>query len=516
MVPETAQRSLFSEQWEGGAAEPSGVEEVSDFIAPDPERIFIGEQRLREYLEANGMGWVLRMREVLMEMDLTGIRVKYDPAGRRPIDPAVLLGLILYGMLMKQWSLRELEALARRDVGAWWLLGGLTPDHSTIGNFITRHEAELSGESFEALTRQLLKRLKIRGTDVAGDGTVIEAMASRYHVLKEEALREQVARMRKQAVAEPENRQVQEKAQRLEEASIALRERQTKREGQGKQGKAISISPVEPAAYVQPLKNKTNRPSYKPSVLANEYRIIVGQYVDASSETAAIEPMLDQHERVVGEAVARLSLDAGYSNATVFSVAIAREIDLLCPAGKAEQGQWEKRGPGGRFGKRRFQYQEAEDVYLCPAGNQLIYESCGKDKAGREYNKYRGDACSECRLRTQCTMSAQGRTVKRYAVDEYKEAMSQVLSQRGARKKYRQRKVIVEPVFSELRYRQGLTRFQRRGTQKVRVEFSLHCMAYNVRRACRLEDPGLFVCLTVRIYDKNSKILGSGGIIIIF
>lgn len=117
-------------------------------------------------------------------------------------------------------------------------------------------------------------------------------------------------------------------------------------------------------------------------------------------------------------------------------------------------------------------------MYVCPAGKQLrqIWQ-------GKEYRKYGCSDCAGCSLRDKCTDSKNGRTIKRYSVDEYKEVMQQVLSQPQAQAKYRQRQAMVEPVFSEIKLIQGLTRFKRRGLQKVRVEFSLHCMAYNLRKA---------------------------------
>jgi hypothetical protein len=67
----------------------------------------------------------------------------------------------------------------------------------------------------------------------------------------------------------------------------------------------------------------------------------------------------------------------------------------------------------------------------------------------------------------------------RYQGEELKEAMAQVLSQPAARAKYQRRQAIVEPCFAELRERQGLKRFHRRGLAAVRVEFALHCIAFN-------------------------------------
>lgn len=44
---------------------------------------------------------------------------------------------------------------------------------------------------------------------------------------------------------------------------------------------------------------------------------------------------------------------------------------------------------------------------------------------------------------------------------------------------------IVEPCFAELRERQGLRRFHRRGLPGVRVEFALHCIAFNLKKTAR-------------------------------
>lgn len=57
------------------------------------------------------------------------------------------------------------------------------------------------------------------------------------------------------------------------------------------------------------------------------------------------------------------------------------------------------------------------------------------------------------------------------------------MEQPQAKRLFAQRKAMVEPVFSALRERQGLNRFRRRGLSRVRLEFRLHLMAYNLGRA---------------------------------
>lgn len=68
----------------------------------------------------------------------------------------------------------------------------------------------------------------------------------------------------------------------------------------------------------------------------------------------------------------------------------------------------------------------------------------------------------------------------------------QVLKDSRAQEKYRKRKSMVEPAFAEIKERQGLKRFHRRGLLKVRLEFALHCVAFNIKRASRLEKRAFF------------------------
>ena len=51
---------------------------------------------------------------------------------------------------------------------------------------------------------------------------------------------------------------------------------------------------------------------------------------------------------------------------------------------------------------------------------------------------------------------------------------------------FSQRKSMVEPVFSNLRGRQGLNRFRRMGLKAVMREFALHAVAHNISRALAL------------------------------
>jgi len=439
------------------------AEPVADerFLTGAEGEFFFGSQRLDEYLNAIALGWVLRLRALLEEMSWEDLTKSYTDDGRRAIHPRVLVGLIVYGILRQQWSLRQLEQLALSDLGAMWVTGRLQPDHSTIGKFIVKHAEVLSAEFFVTLVKHLVSKLKITAGTVAIDGTVIEAAVSHFNVLRAEALKQ---------------------SELSEQARAILEERKTEREAKGRDGDATMLAPGEPEAVVQQTKQDTWRPSYKPSALRHESGLVIAQGVHASSETAPVASLLSQHLAVFAIEPPRLLADAGYSSVKLLEDLSNRNIDALIVAGANTREPWVKQQRQGKFPKTNFRYDATADLYHCPAGRTLVRARPARDQRGRKYVVYEGRECSSCPLLAQCTKSTR-RRINRYEGEEYKEAMAQVLQQPAALKQWRRRAGIIEPLFAELRERQRLTRFHRRGIEKVRVEFALHCAAFNLRLA---------------------------------
>jgi transposase len=446
------------------------------FKAGNPERLFIGEEPLQNYLIDSGKGWVIRFRAMLFEQDASGFIEKYTSTGRKPYHPFLILGLILYGAQMGRWSLRQLEDLAKLELGAWWICGGLRPDHSTIGDFIHLHSELLSAEFFINLTSNLVKRLGISSGSVAGDGTVIEAASSRFKMLKREAAEEALAKAKKES---GEDSETTKKCQTALE-TVEERDRKRKRKGRGKN--AAKVCPDEPEATVQPRKDGVMRPSYKPSILADKNRLIVGQHVDPNSEMASVVPMLEQYRGVFDSLPMTSLWDGNYNTFEMLELSISTDMNVLCGVAPDQESPSKKQIP-----KSDFRYDESQDEYICPEGQRLKYRKSGTNN-GRPYREYQCQSCNGCKKREKCTKSKTGRSIIRYQGEELKEAMRDVLEQPRAKRHFRYRKAFVEPPFGELHYKQGLHRFRRKGMKKVRVEFALHCMAYNLTRVVRREE----------------------------
>ncbi len=498
-LPETAQQTLFAEVTDEPVCETPSKDGPVEFVNPSPEKIFVGNESLQGFLENSGLGWVIRLRSLLESSDMKPFVRAYKPTGRRPFHPVMMLGLIVYGVLQRQWSLRELEMLSKRDVGAWWLCGGRHPDHSTIGRFVSKHADVLTEEYFVSLTTMLVKKLKLSVGTVAGDGTVIESAADGYQIIKEDAARQAAREARKESEAQPEDVAARRKADNAEAIANSVQKKARLLREQGKKTDKIKVSPADPEAVIQKTKKGTFKLAYVPSVLANKERYIMGHHLDPSDETACVMPMINQYQSITG-ALPKLALfDGNYSNLTVLSLSVELDMDILCPSGKVSQGDFEKsKTRGDKISKYVFVFDSENNCYVCPAGQKLEYKGRDGKRAGQVKFRYQCSKCDDCEMRPQCTDSKDGRRVTRYEVDELKEAMSEVFKSEKARKEYSQRQQFVEPVYSELKQRQGLDRFHRRGIKMVRAEFSIHCLAHNIKKALRALPEGAFLLFVQR------------------
>ena len=452
------------------------------FEAPDPCGLSINGKPLRDHLQQAGLTTPLKLRPLLQALCFTDFEAHYRPGGRPPYAPRAMVGIILYGILQGLSSLRDLERLARSDVGCWWLSGGIMPDHSVIGRFVRQHETLLTTDFFNQLTRQVLNVTGSSTTTLAGDGTIIEAMSSRFQLMREEALAQALADAKEAAQANPTAVAAAQRLTVLEQAQVELEARQQKQAAKGKDPAKTQVQSNEPDAVLQPQKNsKDFRGSYKPTVLANDSRVIVACDVHPSSETAVIPALLDRAQAL--GAVETALFDAGFFSEGILDAAKQRGIELLCPEGQSLGEDWNKQSDK-HIPKSRFIYQADDDSYRCPNQQTLTRRhTCGGGKSGRAYTLYACDACADCPLKSQCTRGEGGRTLKRYASDSQKDALRLKMTQPEHRQRYRQRQAMVEPVFSQLRGRQGLNRFRRKGLAGVKVEFALHAMAYNLGRA---------------------------------
>ena len=143
----------------------------------------------------------------------------------------------------------------------------------------------------------------------------------------------------------------------------------------------------------------------------------------------------------------------------------------------------------GHFPKDRFRYDPGEDVYRCPSGQRLDtrYQSVTRGHVSIQYSN--PNACAGCVLKDRCT-DGRYRRINRWENEAVLDRMAVRLASRPGILAVRRE--TVEHPFGSIKQWMNQGAFLMRGLEKVRAEFSLTALAYNLRRAITIIGvPGL-------------------------
>jgi len=409
--------------------------------------------------------------------------------GRPPYDPAVLLKLYLYGYLHRIRSSRLLEAECQRNVEVIWLLGKLTPDFKTIADF-----RKDNLKPFKAVNRQfnvLCRKLELFGGQLlAIDGSKFGAVNARDQNFNASRLEDLIARadarlaeylqeLDSADAAEPapaamNKTELAAKIAALQEKQDWHKELLAQLDAEQKQ-----ISVTDPDSRKMPTAQGMIV-GYNAQVAVDAKHKLIAA-ADVTNEVTDFKQLAD----VALEARSNLEFkqaevvaDAGYYNAAEVSRCAEQGITAYVP--KADTSANTARG---LYGKSRFRYDEKKDVYVCPAGAELTYRFATYE-LGRELRYYRASGCKTCALKKQCTRNKANRTITREANEALMEAMAARMKAQPW--KFKLRKTLAEHPFGTIKRWFGYTHFLMKGLGKVRCEWSLTTLAYNLKRVLNL------------------------------
>jgi transposase len=146
----------------------------TDFLLPPSVQEWLPEAHLARYVAS-----------VVENLDLSGIERAYAGRGSEAYHPAMLLSLLIYGYATGTFSSRKIERATYDSLAFRYLACNLHPDHDTLASFRRRF-----GQQFESAFVQVLQvahenQFSRFGT-VSLDGTKIHANASKHSALSYE------------------------------------------------------------------------------------------------------------------------------------------------------------------------------------------------------------------------------------------------------------------------------------------------------------------------------------------
>lgn len=130
---------------------------------------------------------------------------------------------------------------------------------------------------------------------------------------------------------------------------------------------------------------------------------------------------------------------------------------------------------GDYFHKRDFAYIEKDDVYKCPAGEILTYNTFN---TAQKMHLYSRKGCSGCELQSKCTKADKRWITRHFNEDNMNRANAAATSEI-----MKQRMKTVEPPFGTLKRMLNNGRFRCWGLKSAASEYSLGVLSYNLMRA---------------------------------
>ena len=412
--------------------------------------------------------------EVIDGLDLTAMSKSYRGTGSASYHPAPLLGLLVYGYATGVFSSRKLERATYDSVAFRFVAANDHPDHDTIATFRRRFLKDIEALFVKVLLLAREMGVLKMGT-VALDGTKIHANASRHSALSyehagkiEAQLKAEVAELLAKAEAAdqadiPDGISVPEELARREdrleklavarakiearakeryawemadhEAKLAAREAKTAATGKRPGGKppqppvevplpTDQINLTDEESRIMPVAGGGFEQCYnaQAAVAADSMLIVAQDVVQAVNDKQQIEPMLNQIDTLPDELreVDTLLTDTGYFSAANVAACTAAGIHPLIAMGRQPHH---------------------------PPVSELF---CDDPLAPENPTPV--------------------------------EAMAHRLKTREGRDLYALRKQTPEPVFGIIKSVMGFRQFLLRGLEKVRGEWSLVTMAWNMKR----------------------------------
>ena len=143
----------------------------TDYLLPPSVDDWLNEDHLARFVV-----------EVVDQLDLSNLTRQYAGRGSKAHHPATLLAILVYGYATGVFSSRRLERATYDSVAFRYIAAGTHPDHDTLATFRRRFLDELAGLFVQVLEVALEMKLLKLGT-VCLDGTKIHANASRHSAL---------------------------------------------------------------------------------------------------------------------------------------------------------------------------------------------------------------------------------------------------------------------------------------------------------------------------------------------
>jgi transposase len=428
---------------------------------------------------------VFFLLDTVRRLDVRRFYAPYEQEtrGAPPFDPAMMVGLLLYAYCVGVFSSRKIALACARNLAFLAIVGQERPDFRTISDFRTLH-LEACKEVFVHVVRLAGEMGLVRLGNVATDGTKIQGNASRqkamsygYRQKAVERLREEIEALVTQASQQDAEDDAALGSRRGDELPAELARRE-ERLGQLEaamrrleaQAKADAEVERQRRAAADAERQRTGKPHRGKALQP------VGETPDAKAQSNFTDPELhirrtnnkgwdycgNAHASVdaTGQIILACDVTAASNDKQQAEPLAQATLSTLAQAGIAR--------PQGEAGAAQAIPATLDSGYYSEAAVEAL------ERVG--FDPY--IATARQRHHTpQAEASAPPTTAQERMAAKVRTPAGQAL--------YARRKVIVEPVFGQIKEGRGFRRFLLRGLANLRGEWRLVCLTHNLLKIWR-------------------------------
>jgi transposase len=430
---------------------------------------------------------VFFLLEVVPRLDLGKFYAYYEDEtrGAPPFDPAMMVCLLVYAYCVGVYSSRKIALACERNLAFLAIVGVDRPDFRTISDFRKIHL-----QSFKETFRQVLRlahelgmvqlgNLSTDGSKFPGNASRHKAMSYGYMKKEEERLQQEIAALLEQAHQQDAEEEAALGSRRGDELPDDLQRRQERlakiHEAQQRleaQARAEADAERQRRAEATAARERSGQPrrGKEPGPLV--------ETPEAKAQTNFTDPelkiMKQNNKGWEYSANAQVVVDGTFQIIVAGAVTTAaNDKEQAVPLAKAAKANLEAAGiawPQDEHGQPRQIPNTLDSGYYSDQAAKGL-EALGFDPyiaTGRQKHHAPEEAVVE--LGAEATA---------------RERMQAKLRTPAGQALYRRRKVIVEPVFGQIKGARGFRRWLLRGLEKIGGEWNLICLTHNLLKVWR-------------------------------
>ena len=448
-------------------------------------------------------------QDLFEQLDTITLENESSHKGQNAYHPKLIVSVLIYAYSRGVFSSREIEKRCNEDISFMFIAQMNCPNFRVLSDF-RKDNADFFHDCFKQ-TVKLAMELKLASLGhISLDGSKFKANSSKHKAMsykrlkeKEQALIMEIDDLIAKAnrCDEEENRAYKDQTDyeipedlkykkdrlaRVKDAKEALE----KREQALNPGKEIEdkkqISFADKDARIMGKKGDFDY-RYNGQICVDEdNQIIVGQHLSQqANDKQEVTTALESIEESTGKLPRSMSLDNGYMSGNNLEALEASSVDAYIATDKGEKThKIPLDGSDRKLVKADFKYNETSDSFTCPGGQQLEMKRQTKD--GSKIYQGKSKICADCLYKSRCCQSSKGeaRTIRTDDKEPLRQQMNAKMEEEQSKALYKKRKVIVEPVFGQIK-NSGFRGFSVRGKEKVAGEFSLVCATHNLKKIAR-------------------------------